>query len=289
MAEDIIVYRFESITSVRADVTTGSVVPKTVPNTVTMVDQVDIVGQYLRTFTDSVSINDSANILGTFTRQFSDVVTVPDNQDYYPPYPFDAVAMSDTLAALFVKSLADTATPTDAVSKLISIGLADSVTPGDSATPAIVYDTAFPAMTSNTAPAGYVASANNETFGAAYNSFRRDGSTTFWTESGLPPCWLQIQFPTPRKVTGYHVTSRAGVTNQTPDAWTLQGSSNGSSWTDMDARSGQNPSGTWAGNTTRDFTVAAPAPWTYYRMYITSPPDVYIVTVAELTFDFASS
>ncbi len=148
------------------------------------------------------------------------------------------------------------------------------------------YETAFPDMTSNTLPAGYVASASAADFGSAYTAFDGvEGGTNFWginTDVG----WLQIQFPTERYAIGYSIVNRGGAGSQNPTEWQLLGSQNGSDWTTLDSRTAQTP---WALEQTKSYTIANPGGYFYYRLNITDNSlNGTIAVISELNFTFIS-
>ena len=99
--------------------------------------------------------------------------------------------------------------------------------------------TTLPLMTSNSLPTGNEASASSNNAGnpsAEYYAF--DGATTVWASVGnTVPAWIKRK--TPSAVTLYSYAITANADNEAPQAWTLQGSNDDSSWTDIDTRSGQ--------------------------------------------------
>jgi hypothetical protein len=81
--------------------------------------------------------------------------------------------------------------------------------------------------------------------------------------AGTP--WVQAHFATAQPhVTFYTLTSGTGAD---PTAWTLQGSNDGVSWTDLDSRSA---AFRWRSQT-RAFKVAHPGDYTFYRLELTTP------------------
>lgn len=152
------------------------------------------------------------------------------------------------------------------------------------------YDTAFPVMTANNAPSGYVASFPHTggDFAQPYLIF--DQQATTWAGSwvvgstGGNPWSCQIQFPSLRKATSYSIRARESG-NQFPTTWKLQGSMNGTSFTDIDTRSGV----TFAAGELKSFNIASPQPWLYYRLYYDGSTSANLVTLAELDFVFVAS
>jgi predicted RecA/RadA family phage recombinase len=142
-----------------------------------------------------------------------------------------------------------------------------------------------PTMTSATAPSGYTASASGD-FGSGYEAWRAfdKSNTTYWisdsTPSGGSPEYVQIQLNAAGTAGSYTIRARdTGDAGQTPGAWTLQGSNNGSSWTTLDTRSGQ----TFTNNEVKTYSIASPASYSYYRLSVTASPTAAVVVVAEIT------
>ena len=97
-------------------------------------------------------------------------------------------------------------------------------------------------------------------------AFDSDASTYWQTNNGdLVPQYLWVNPPTALTMTKYAVT--AGVHGGAPRDFKLQGSNNGSSWTDLDTRASID----WSASPERqEFTVASPGSYLYYRLYITA-------------------
>jgi hypothetical protein len=135
----------------------------------------------------------------------------------------------------------------------------------------------IPNMTSDTAPAGYVASASS-TFGtsAAWNAMRHPPfqSNGWLTNSGGVPCWLAIQLPRPYVISHY-VLAPWWADNQAAraaTAWTLEGSNDGTTWTALDYRTGQS----WpVYKALYYFAVTWPGAFTRFRIFITSGGATY--------------
>ena len=105
-----------------------------------------------------------------------------------------------------------------------------------------------------------------------------DNSST--TRSTIAAQTATIPFPLigpRRKATMYTITS-GNVAGDAKD-WTLQGSNDGSTWTDLDTRSGQ--AFTWR-LYTRPFTIAHPGWYSQYRLNITANSGEATTTLAEL-------
>ncbi len=143
-----------------------------------------------------------------------------------------------------------------------------------------------PAMTSNTAPSGFIASASSTYAGyPAYIAFDGiTGGTNAWiTTSGVYTGWLRIDLPAVKGVTSYSITGR-GSTGSEPSDFTLEGSNDGgSTWTVLDTRSGET---LWAVGSTRSYELDASqlaATYNSIRLNITASgaPDSHLA-IGEL-------
>lgn len=83
--------------------------------------------------------------------------------------------------------------------------------------------------------------------------------------AGISGEWLQIQLPIPIILTKYNITARSDdPTSESPSSFTLFGSSDGSAWVAIDARTGI----AWTSQTlSYTFTISAPSTaYAYYRL-----------------------
>jgi hypothetical protein len=142
---------------------------------------------------------------------------------------------------------------------------------------------AIPIMTSYTSPSG-IASADSEYSSGDYPAWKamdKDNSSylTSWvsSENTNLPHWLRYKFPSGKIITSYSITSRNYSSTFAPTAWKLQGSNNGSSWTDLDIRSGQSLSQ----NQKIVFNFSNTNSYTYYRLYITAGSQSNMVSIGE--------
>lgn len=125
-----------------------------------------------------------------------------------------------------------------------------------------------PAMSDNTTPAGYTASATvNNT--EAYLAFTQ-------SNDDADDCWLalasvgklQIQIPAGKVAVAYKITSRNSTGNPfTPKDWILEGSNDGISYTTLDSRTGQ--FSTDEANQTNSYSFPNSTSYTYYRLDVT--------------------
>lgn len=90
-----------------------------------------------------------------------------------------------------------------------------------------------PTMTANNAPYGVASATNNGTDAwRAFNGTNESGSTDAWGGSGLN-IRLVYEFPTPICVKEFEVTNRNNSTLYAMQDFTLQGSNDGVTWTDL--------------------------------------------------------
>jgi len=140
---------------------------------------------------------------------------------------------------------------------------------------------AIPTMTSNTTPSG-IASADSS-YNSAYDAWKAMDKTNtdyfcwYTSPSNTYPHWLQYQFTSGKTITSYSITSRNYDNNTSPKVWKLQGSNTGTSWTDLDTRSGQS----FSQNEKKIYTISNTNSYTYYRLYITAGADNQAVGVGE--------
>ena len=94
-----------------------------------------------------------------------------------------------------------------------------------------------------------------------------DGSTDTKWLSWDPAAWAQVTLSEPTLITHYAISSANDFAGRDPQDWTLQGSSDAKSWTDLDQQSGQ----TFENRLQqKDYKLAAPsAPFKYYRLNVT--------------------
>ncbi len=114
-------------------------------------------------------------------------------------------------------------------------------------------------------------------------------ATTKWYNGGTAPTvaapvWLGYDFGAGNAwaIARYDITSASDVQGRDPKDWTVQGSNDGSTWTNVDTRSGE----VFATRAqTKQYLVNSQARFRYYRLYITSNygGSSYGVQLAELT------
>ncbi len=125
--------------------------------------------------------------------------------------------------------------------------------------------------------AAVTASAENPPYEGKAQAFDGDKDTKWLTFAATG--WLQAQLKQPQTVTDYAITSGNDEPARDPKDWTLQGSSDGTTWTTVDTRTGQS----WTGRgQTHEFTVADPQPYLHYRLTVTAGNGAPIIQLSEL-------
>jgi len=127
------------------------------------------------------------------------------------------------------------------------------------------------------------ASASSEAEGAAANAFANDGTSTFWGYSGTGSGSLTYDFGSgvTKTIQKYTIRARGSFENQSPKAWTLEGSNNGSAWTTLDTRSGVTG---WTAGEIKTFTFSNSTAYRYYRISITENDGGGNTTISEVEF-----
>ena len=139
-------------------------------------------------------------------------------------------------------------------------------------------------LTANTSDPSFTvnqSSANS----APYNGFRLfDGNPTSepdWCTNATVPQWVSVDFGTAKQITKYSMLpSSVSITNfNAPRNWQLQGSSNGTTWVDINTQT--NITG-WVSNTAKTFTLSSPESYRYYRLLVTVTQGGSLVRLGEL-------
>ncbi|MEU0572336.1 GH92 family glycosyl hydrolase, partial [Nonomuraea sp. NPDC005983] len=91
--------------------------------------------------------------------------------------------------------------------------------------------------------------------------------------------WVSVKLSKPIAVARYAMASANDAPERDPRDWALEGSADGRTWTAVDTRTNEVFDGRLR---TREFTVAAPVPYLYYRLNVTRNGSGDIVQLAEL-------
>ena len=91
--------------------------------------------------------------------------------------------------------------------------------------------------------------------------------------------WIEAKLDAPRTVDRYALTSGNDEPGRDPKDWELQGSTDGSTWTTVDTRAGESFD---KRGETKEYAVADPKAYTYYRFTVTANSGADIVQLAEL-------
>ena len=142
-----------------------------------------------------------------------------------------------------------------------------SLTGNPAIDPYFVGAPVIPVMTSNTAPSGTVTYSGQ--YYAAWYAFWPGNPNWGWLSAGAAlPQWLGYQFPTAQTVKGYAMRAYyENIPSRRIKTWKFQGSTDGNTWVDLD----QQTDYVWVNATDYfEFTIASPASYAYYRVYVTA-------------------
>ncbi|MDG4828588.1 ThuA domain-containing protein [Solwaraspora sp. WMMD1047] len=106
-----------------------------------------------------------------------------------------------------------------------------------------------------------------------------DGSTSTKWLTRQPVSWLAGKLATPVAVNRYALTSANDSPGRDPKDWTLQGSNDGESWTDLDRRTGEAFPQRFL---TRQFSFGNDVAYQHYRLNITANSGEPLTQLAEL-------
>src|SRR5450432_766822 len=134
-------------------------------------------------------------------------------------------------------------------------------------------------LTSNTSHPPFVSSASTVANGGfqewmAFNGTSADG----WAGSNNGFDWLEIDLGSAQLLGSYSI-SKIPTQGYIPYAWTMEGSNDGSTWTVVDTRSGENA---WLPSETRTYTCAVhTTAYRYFRVNITVSSGAPYVMIAD--------
>jgi hypothetical protein len=107
-----------------------------------------------------------------------------------------------------------------------------------------------------------------------------DGKTTTKYLTFHNAGWVRWKGTNTLRALSYGLTSANDLPGRDPKNWTLQGSTDGATWKQLDARSGQAFTSRFQ---KKSYTIATPGSYTYYRLNITAvaDPTLKILQLAE--------
>lgn len=131
------------------------------------------------------------------------------------------------------------------------------------------YVSYIPEMTSNNAPAPYVASADSIHSNPyqpymAFNSEEGDAGHC-WHSLSASSHWLQIDYGTPKKINSFKMKGRKSYSQwygQMPTSFKLQGSNDGTNFVDIKSFSGLS----WGSSIEVEFILDNPVEYRYYKL-----------------------
>ena len=137
-------------------------------------------------------------------------------------------------------------------------------------------------------PSPPVATASSDPIGYSPSAAIDGDPSTRWlgtAPTASVPQWLKVTYTTGQVVTGYRITPHPSSNSYSPTAWIFQGSNDGTTWTDLDTRSGV----TWgAVGVAQSYACANAAAFTQYRILISAVNGATdYVSIAELVLDGA--
>lgn len=145
----------------------------------------------------------------------------------------------------------------------------------------------IPTMTSNTKPSGVVSSSGDYTSGSdtysAYKAFDKNAtsSESCWMSTSVSGSWLQYQFPNAVTVRKVEITNRYRTDNanvNAPKEFIVQGSNNGSEWTDLGTFTNNSPDSA----VKHSYNFANDTAYSYYRLYFNSGHGTARIAIGEL-------
>ncbi|PUB25581.1 PKD domain-containing protein [Promicromonospora sp. AC04] len=121
------------------------------------------------------------------------------------------------------------------------------------------------------------ASAENPPNEVAANLIDGDSGTKWLAFE--PTAWIELELEEPLAATRYALTSANDSAGRDPQDWTLQGSADGETWTDLDTRAGAEFPDRFA---TIDFQIENDVAYPYYRFDITANAGDDLTQLAEI-------
>lgn len=114
------------------------------------------------------------------------------------------------------------------------------------------------------------------------NTVDGDLGTKWCVNNGQEPVSWQIRLPSPQTVKTYTFTSGDDIPKRDPGSWMLEGSTDGTTWTEVDRHQSEPPFE--KRRLTKTYAVAKPGEYACYR-FTFAPTPVGTFQVAEITLD----
>ncbi|MGW2884993.1 discoidin domain-containing protein [Streptomyces griseoruber] len=125
---------------------------------------------------------------------------------------------------------------------------------------------------------GVRASAENTAGGEVKENLADGEPSTKWLTFAATG-WAEFDLDAPAAVTTYALTSANDAAERDPADWTLSGSADGSTWTVLDSRSGDDFTERFQ---TKTYPLAAPAEYRHFRLDVTKNHGADILQLADL-------
>ncbi len=87
-----------------------------------------------------------------------------------------------------------------------------------------------------------------------------------WESNGATSAWWRCQFTQPQMVHSYTLSARSAYGDGGPRDWQFRGSHDGENWEVLDTHN----SVSWVNSEHKDFTLATPATFTYFDIFMTA-------------------
>ena len=123
-----------------------------------------------------------------------------------------------------------------------------------------------------------VSDENSAGFEGAANAFDSNNYTKWLAFNNT--AWLSYHLENISNVTSYSITSANDSPNRDPRSWSLQGSNDGVSWTDIDKQVSQT---FYSRHETKNYTVNEPSAYEFFRLNITQNSGGSYLQIAEFS------
>jgi len=113
---------------------------------------------------------------------------------------------------------------------------------------------------------------------AISNTTDGDLASKWCVNCGDKPVVWQMKLPQPRTIPAYTLTSAEDVPDRDPQSWVMEGSTDGTTWTELDHHAETKPFE--SRHQAKTFVIAQPGSYTFYRL--TFKPKIAMFQVAEI-------